>query len=86
MDLHSGYADDAVLVDESVEAATVRVNAISVGSRVDADMHINVKKQNACTYAPRTQRMRRLRKRRWRNASTSAHTRAATKRSQTNTD
>jgi hypothetical protein len=39
-----GYADDAVLVDESVEMATLRVNTIAVGSRKDADMNINVKK------------------------------------------
>ena len=37
-----GYADDAVLVDEGVEIATERVNAIACGSRRDADMHINV--------------------------------------------
>ena len=39
-----GYADDAVLVDEGAEMASVRVNAIAQGSRQDADMHINVGK------------------------------------------
>ena len=39
-----GYADDAVLVDESPLVAELRVNAISKGSKEDADMHINVDK------------------------------------------
>ena len=39
-----GYADDAVLVDENVNNAETRVNAIAQGSRKSADMSINVTK------------------------------------------
>ena len=39
-----GYADDAALLDNSIEVATERVTAIATGSRSDADMTINIDK------------------------------------------
>ena len=39
-----GYADDAALLDVSPEVATARVTAIAKGSKIDADMVINVNK------------------------------------------
>ena len=39
-----GYADDAALLDEDKQVATDRVTSISLGSKKDADMTINVGK------------------------------------------
>ena len=39
-----GYADDAALLDLSIETATARVTSIAQGSERDADMQINVDK------------------------------------------
>ena len=39
-----GYADDAALIDETPENATIRVTNIAKGSRDDADMVINIAK------------------------------------------
>jgi hypothetical protein len=39
-----GYADDAALLDTSIETATARVTAIAAGSRDDADMIISIDK------------------------------------------
>jgi hypothetical protein len=43
--LHTlGYADDAALLDDSIEKSTARVTSIAAGSRKDADMEINITK------------------------------------------
>ena len=43
--LHTlGYADDAALLDGSIDMASTRVTAIAAGSRKDADMTINIAK------------------------------------------
>ena len=39
-----GYADDAALLDNNIQVASRRVNAIASGSKADADMCINVGK------------------------------------------
>ena len=39
-----GYADDAALLDTSIEVASERVTSISRGSKADADMTINISK------------------------------------------
>ena len=45
INLHTlGYADDAALLDTSIEKATERVTTIAKGSALDADMEINVSK------------------------------------------
>ena len=39
-----GYADDAALLDDSINTATARATSISQGSRDDADMLISIAK------------------------------------------
>ena len=39
-----GYADDVAIISKTTGALTQRVSSISIGSRTDADMHINIDK------------------------------------------
>ena len=47
-----GYADDAALLDTSLETATRRVTAIAQGSRADADMEISIDKTEVMHVCP----------------------------------
>ena len=44
------YADDAGLLDATVTEASIRITAISLGSREDAAMIISVPNTKACIY------------------------------------
>ena len=51
-----GYADDAALIDSSEEIASERVSNIAYGSKLEADMEINIDKTE-CTHVQRQQRV-----------------------------
>ena len=55
--LHTlGYADDAALIDSSADIASERVSNIAYGSKLEADMEINIDKTE-CMHVKRQQRV-----------------------------